>query len=97
MKLEQLQAIAQEKKSGIMMMLALEAVRGKVARNVRGQAAPEASAPNRASLRAAKYSHSTESPYGHIYNGSVDPVEVTRRRAANKSARRARAIARKRG
>jgi len=95
MKLEQLHAIAQDKSASIMMMLALEGIRAKSATTIRGVTG-KPSARNREALRASRKG-SPNSAFGHIYSGTVDPAVIAKRRAANKEARRARAINRRRG
>lgn len=96
MKLSELHAITDLKSARIMAALSLGRVRQRAAVNgfTPGQSR---TAPNRADLRAEKYGKGENSAYGHVYSGSVDPAVVERRRAANKVARRSRAVNRKQG
>lgn len=96
MKLSELHKLTDSKSGSIMAALSLGRVRSRA--SVRGVApGTERTAPNRATLRAAKYAKGENSAYGHIYAQSVDPAEVKRRRAKNKVARHSRAVNRKRG
>lgn len=109
MKLDQLQAISRQKKTPVMMMLALERMRAKSSRNVRGLGQHHRGGMNRSDLRSMQRTGWQNNPYGHIFSGVVSAEEkgrsggtgvtaadVARRRAQNKVARRARAAARKR-
>lgn len=91
MKPHELRAEIDSKKSKIMASLSLGYVRTH--QSVRGYGTPAiGSAPNRQSLRRAKFHAAENSAFGHIYSDSVDPKEVARRRAANKVARKSRKV-----
>lgn len=86
MKPSELAAQVSKDQPKIMRALSLGYVRTHSSVNGVGSA-PSVSAPNRAALRRAKFKHSENSAFGHIYADSVDPAEVARRRKANKVAR----------